>query len=64
MQLSDERIRDFIEAWKSDFGETLTDANARSEAMRLLDFFATLAEAASCPPAPVIESDDGAKRSP
>lgn len=44
MQLSDQHIKDFIEAWKADFGETLTAAEARAEATRLLDFFAQFAE--------------------
>ena len=44
MQLSDEQVRSFIECWKKDFGEVLTPDQARVEAMRLLDFFAALAE--------------------
>ena len=44
MQLSDEQIRDFIEAWHADFGETLSVEAARSEALRLLDFFAWMVE--------------------
>jgi hypothetical protein len=44
MKLSDEKINDFIQAWKTDFGETLASDDARSEALRLLDFFAQLGE--------------------
>jgi hypothetical protein len=44
MQLSDEQIKDFIEAWHADFGETLSVETARSEALRLLDFFAWMVE--------------------
>ena len=44
MQLSDKQIRDFIRCWKQDFGEVLSPERARTEAMRLLDFFAALAE--------------------
>ena len=44
MQLSDQQIQGFIDAWKGDFGEVLTPDEARVEAMRLLDFFAALAE--------------------
>ena len=44
MQLSDEQIESFIECWKKDFGEVLTPDQARVEAVRLLDFFAALAE--------------------
>ena len=44
MQLSDEQIGEFIEAWKADFGETLSIEEARAEALRLLDFFGQFAE--------------------
>lgn len=44
MKLSDEQVQSFIECWKKDFGEVLTPEEARAEAMRLLDFFAALAE--------------------
>ena len=44
MQLSDQHIKEFIEAWKADFGETLTASEARAEATKLLDFFAQFAE--------------------
>lgn len=49
MQLSDEQILSFIDCWKKDFGEALTPEQARVGAMRLLDFFAALAEMLRCP---------------
>ena len=44
MQFRDEQIRAFIDAWQADFGETLSVEAARSEALRLLDFFAWMVE--------------------
>lgn len=44
MQLSDEQINTFIEAWKMDFGEILTFEDARAEASRLLEFFGQFSE--------------------
>lgn len=44
MTLSDQQVQDFIECWRKDFREVLTPAEARAEAMRLLDFFETFAE--------------------
>ncbi|MHB0978141.1 MAG: hypothetical protein ACYC1K_01925 [Minisyncoccota bacterium] len=44
MQLSNEQIQAFIECWRKDFGEVLTPEQARVEALRLLEFFAVLAE--------------------
>lgn len=44
MTLSEQEIQDFIDAWRTDFGETLAPAAARSEALRLIDFFAWMAE--------------------
>lgn len=44
MQLSNEQIQSFIECWQKDFGETLTPEQARVEALRLLEFFAVLAD--------------------
>ena len=44
MTLSEEQVQSFIECWEKDFGEVLTPEEARAEAMRLLDFFAALAE--------------------
>lgn len=45
MELKDEEAKEFRESWKQDFGEDLSPDRARSEALRLLDFFATLDEA-------------------
>lgn len=39
MDLSDQSIHEFIEAWRADFGESLSPETACSEANRLLDFF-------------------------
>lgn len=44
MQLSNEQILSFIECWRKDFGEVLTPEQARVEALRLLEFFAVLAD--------------------
>jgi hypothetical protein len=44
MQLSDKQVQAFIECWKKDFGEVLPPEQARVEALRLLEFFAALAE--------------------
>jgi archaellum biogenesis protein FlaJ (TadC family) len=44
MQLSDKQIKDLIECWKKDFGEVLSQKEARVEAVRLLDFFQKFAE--------------------
>ena len=44
MRLSEEQVQSFIECWQKDFGEVLTPEEARAEAMRVLDFFAALAE--------------------
>ena len=46
MDLSEEDIRGFIEAWRKDFGETLSREEAESTAKRLLDFFVRLEEEA------------------
>jgi hypothetical protein len=45
MELNDDDVQRFIESWRADFGDTLAAEVARSEARRLLDFFATLEEA-------------------
>lgn len=42
MELSEEDIEEFREAWYKDFGELLPAGQAEMEAKRLLDFFATL----------------------
>jgi hypothetical protein len=44
MNLSNKQIEGFVEAWKADFGETLTKEMAHSEANRLLEFFLTMHE--------------------
>jgi flagellin-specific chaperone FliS len=44
VNLSDEHVQEFIEAWKGDFDETLSSEVARSEAARLLDFFVWMTE--------------------
>ncbi len=42
--LSDQQIHNFIEAWRNDFGETLSPEAAEKEATHLLAFFTTMAE--------------------
>jgi hypothetical protein len=48
MQLSDDQIQRFIEAWRVDFGEVLSPEAARTygsqSTTRLLDFFAAMSE--------------------
>jgi hypothetical protein len=44
VNLTDEQIQGFIQAWKNDFDETLTPEVARMEANRLLDFFVWMCE--------------------
>ena len=44
MQLDDDAIRAFADIWETEFGEKLTPSQARTEAERLLDFYAALAE--------------------
>ena len=44
MIFQDHEIQEFIEAWKADFGETLTRGEAEMEMNCLLDFFCTVAE--------------------
>lgn len=44
MNLSDQQIQDFIEAWRKDFGETLSPEAAEKEAARLIDFFMQMEE--------------------
>jgi hypothetical protein len=60
MELSEAQIKDFIGCWKRDFGEELAPDMARAEAMRLLDFFATLADVFASSQAAVTEAEDGA----
>jgi hypothetical protein len=45
MHLTKEDINAYIEAWKADFGETITYELAESEAQKLISFFLSLAEA-------------------
>ena len=54
MELSDDDIQAFADIWKQTFGETLTPDRARTEARRLLDFYAALAE-----PLPDEEVEEG-----
>jgi hypothetical protein len=49
VKLLEQDIQEFVEAWKSDFGETLSKESAESEALRLIDFFAWMHEEISCP---------------
>ncbi len=44
MNLTDKHIQDFIDAWKADFGDTLSPEEATNEAKRLLDFFGQMEE--------------------
>lgn len=44
MNLTDKQIQDFIDAWRKDFGETLSADSAEKEAKRLLDFFMKMEE--------------------
>lgn len=56
MTLSDQEVQEFIEAWRADFGEVLSPEAAHSEALRLIDFFAWMAEQLGRP----IRRDDAA----
>ena len=47
MPLSDDDIRAFADIWKLQFGEDLTPDQARAEAERLHDFYASLVEEAA-----------------
>ena len=49
MNLTDKQIREFIDAWQNDFGETLSPETAEMEANRLLDFFAEMTDALNSP---------------
>ena len=42
MQLTDEDIREFQVAWQAEFGEALTSAQARHEALVLLELYAAV----------------------
>lgn len=52
MELTDDDIRAFADIWETQFGEKLTADQARTEAQRLLEFYAALAE-----PLPAEEED-------
>lgn len=43
MELTDEDIREFIDAWKKDFGETISTAEARKHASALMELCLLLA---------------------
>jgi hypothetical protein len=43
MQLEDEDIREFAELWEEEFGETLSEKDARHHASRLLTLYELLA---------------------
>ena len=58
MQLSNEQIQAFIECWRKDFGEVLTPEQARVEALRLLEFFAVLAEMLRRDLPPPVDADE------
>jgi hypothetical protein len=45
VQFTDEDIQEFIEVWKEEFGETITEDRARAEVQRLIDFFQALTRA-------------------
>jgi len=44
VNITDKQIQDFIDAWRKDFGETLSLAAAENEAKSLLNFFVQMAE--------------------
>ena len=44
MPITEQQVQALIEAWQADFNETLSPEVARSEAERLLEFFAQFAE--------------------
>jgi hypothetical protein len=44
VNLTNKQIQDFVNAWKADFGETLSLEQAEAEAHRLLDFFNQMEE--------------------
>jgi len=52
MELTDDDIREFADAWREAFHETLTPGEARTEATRLLTFYALLAEGPQTPATP------------
>lgn len=58
MELDDDEIESFKQAWRDDFGETISFETARSELNRLLMFFQILYDAFYGPDRP--DSRDGA----
>ena len=44
MQISDERLKEFQEAYKKDFGEDISIEEAREIASRLIDLYQLLAQ--------------------
>ena len=44
LALDQGEIAEFVTAWEADFGEVLSQEEARSEALHLLHFFGTLEE--------------------
>lgn len=42
MQLSDEDIKEFAALWREEFGEEISDAEARREAAQLLQLYSLL----------------------
>ena len=48
MDLTETDIKEFIEAWKEDFGETLSPEEARAGIERLLAFFLALEISGRC----------------
>ena len=59
MRLDDASVQAFADIWKLQFGEELTLEQARTEAQRLLDFYAALAE-----PLPAEESQEDVTNEP
>ena len=43
VQASDQRIQQFIDAWKVEFGEELSEAEARIRLNELVDFYCLVA---------------------
>lgn len=52
MELGDHEIDRFIRAWKKDFGETLSEDDARAELSRLLTFLYALYDSTNGPDRP------------
>ena len=43
MEIDDEAIREFCEIWKKEFGEVLSESEARLQGSRLLELYSLLA---------------------